>query len=409
MIRFLADTWRDALLRPVAMAAPNSSVYIEIAAPDFRFILALGLAVLALISVRKANRRPPDWLPTLALFALIFLSFIPWMHTTGNGRYFMPYLLLIGPLCIALINLLQSTANMKVFLTIAVLGLQGFALYQNTPWRPVDSWTWIEWKDAPYLPLEFAKEAIDPEAIYVTIAVPTYSLAAPLLPASSRWINISTFGSSDKDKQSALYAPVKKALLSGKPLNLFMVSAPRSMKDGSIQPDQNAINQITPYLEAHDLRLKSPTNCQLIKSKSMAPTGFIVTEESPAERTRVIEQSGFWICPIEYAVAPKQSKSHDCLSNSMPRHCLRRWRRSVRASLNSGQQGVSYHRSGFQRRYGVSDSFLIATGDGHLYFKYDRTLNPQLIGKAEDVLAPGFAFDCTKFKGRAGLPWEREI
>ena len=38
MIRFLADTWRDALLRPVAMAAPNSSVYIEIAAPDFRFI-----------------------------------------------------------------------------------------------------------------------------------------------------------------------------------------------------------------------------------------------------------------------------------------------------------------------------------------------------------------------------------
>ncbi len=408
MIRFLADTWRDALLRPVAMAAPNSSVYIEIAAPDFRFILALGLAVLALISVRKANRRPPDWLPTLALFALIFLSFIPWMHTTGNGRYFMPYLILIGPLCIALINLLQSTANMKVFLTIAVLGLQGFALYQNTPWRPVDSWTWIEWKDAPYLPLEFAKEAIDPEAIYVTIAVPTYSLAAPLFPASSRWINISTFGSSDTDKQSALYAPVKKALQSGKPLKLFMVSAPRSMKDGSIQPDQNAINQITPYLEAHDLRLKSPTNCQLIKSKSMAPTGFIVTEESPAARERVIEQSGFWICPIEYAVSPRQSNAltaeqlgAKALFEKMEQICPR--------FFNPGQQGVSYHRSGFQRRYSVSDSFLIATGDGHLYFKYDRTLNPQLIGTAEDVLSPGFSFDCTKFKGRAGLPWEREI
>ncbi|MBK9198132.1 hypothetical protein [Candidatus Skiveiella danica] len=272
----------------------------------------------------------------------------------------------------------------------------------------MDSWTWIEWKDAPYLPLEFAKEAIDPEAIYVTIAVPTYSLAAPLLPASSRWINISTFGSSDKDKQSALYAPVKKALLSGKPLNLFMVSAPRSMKDGSVQPDQNAINQITPYLEAHDLRLKSPTNCQLIKSKSMAPTGFIVTEESPAARERVIEQSGFWICPIEYAVSPRQSNAltaeqlgAKALFEKMEQICPR--------FFNPGQQGVSYHRSGFQRRYSVSDSFLIATGDGHLYFKYDRTLNPQLIGTAEDVLSPGFSFDCTKFKGRAGLPWEREI
>ena len=408
MIRFLADTWRDALLRPVAMAAPNSSVYIEIAAPDFRFVLALGLGVLALISVWKSKPRPPGWLPTLALFALIFLSFIPWMRMTGNGRYFMPYLILIGPLCIALINLIRSTTNMKAFLVAAVLGIQGVALFQNTPWRPMDSWTWIKWERAPYLPIEFNKKAIDPEAIYVTISVPTYSLAAPLFPASSRWINISTFDSSDTDKQSALYAPVKKALQSGKPLKLFMVSAPRSMKDGSIQPDQNAINQITPYLEAHDLRLKSPTNCQLIKSKSMAPTGFIVTEESPAARERVIEQSGFWICPIEYAVSPRQSNAltaeqlgAKALFEKMEQICPR--------FFNPGQQGVSYHRSGFQRRYSVSDSFLIATGDGHLYFKYDRTLNPQLIGTAEDVLSPGFSFDCTKFKGRAGLPWEREI
>ncbi|MBK8360434.1 MAG: hypothetical protein IPL15_16225 [Comamonadaceae bacterium] len=224
----------------------------------------------------------------MALFALVFLSFIPWMHTTGNGRYFMPYLLLIGPLCIALINLLQSTANMKVFLVDCGPG--------HTRVRPVSEhaleahglWTWIQWNDPPYLPLEFPKEAIDPKTTYVTISVPTYSLAAPLFPASSRWINISTFDSSDTDKQSALYAPVKKALQSGKPLKLFMVSAPRSMKDGSIQPDQNAINQITPYLEAHDLRLRSPTDCQLIKSKSMAPTGFIVTEESPAARERVL-------------------------------------------------------------------------------------------------------------------------
>lgn len=408
MIRFLADTWRDALLRPVAMAAPNSSVYIEIAAPDFRFVLALGLAVLALISVRKAKSRPPGWLPTLALFALIFLSFIPWMQTTGNGRYFMPYLILIGPLCIALINLIQSTANMKMFLAIGVLGLQGFALYQNTPWRPVDSWTWIEWKDAPYLPLEFDQQAVDPEAIYLTIATPTYSLAAPLFPASSRWINISTFGSSERDKQSALYAPVKQALQSGKPLKLFMVSAPRSMKDGSVQPDQSAINQITPYLEAHDLRLKSPTNCLLIKSKSMAPSGFIVTGESPAERARVAEHSGFWVCPIEYAVSSRQvtaltaeQLSAKALFEKMEQICPR--------FFTPGEQGVSYHRSGFQRRYSISDSFLIATGDGHLYFKYDRTLNPQLIGKTDEVLSPGFTFDCTKFKGRAGLPWEREI
>ena len=139
MIRFLADTWRDAILRPVAMAAPNSSVYIEIAAPDFRFAIALVLAVLVLISTRKTRHRLTVWLPTLALFALVFLSFIPWMHTTGNGRYFMPYLILIGPLCIALINLMQNTAGMKLFLVAAVLGIQGFALNLNNPWRSTTS------------------------------------------------------------------------------------------------------------------------------------------------------------------------------------------------------------------------------------------------------------------------------
>jgi hypothetical protein len=78
----------------------------------------------------------------------------------------------------------------------------------------------------------------------VTIA-PTYSLVAPLLPASSRWIN-SRHLARDGQRTSSLpfTAPVKKALLESKSLKLFMVSAPRSMKEGSVQPDQNAINTI---------------------------------------------------------------------------------------------------------------------------------------------------------------------
>jgi hypothetical protein len=263
MIRFLADTWRDAILRPVAMAAPNSSVYIEIAAPDFRFAIALVLAVLVLISTRKTKLQPQGWLPTVALFTLVFLSFIPWMQTTGNGRYFMPYLILIGPLCIALINLMQNTVGMKIFLVAAVLGIQGFALNLNNPWRSWDAWTWIPWKDAPFLSLELPKEGIDPHTTYVTIAVPTFSLAAPLLPASSRWINLATFGPADEQDQSPIYAPIRKTLRESRSLKLFMAAAPRSMLENSSQPDQYAINAITPHLEAHDLKLKIPrsANC----------------------------------------------------------------------------------------------------------------------------------------------------
>ena len=408
MIRFLADTWRDAILRPVAMAAPNSSVYIEIAAPDFRFAIALVLAVLVLISNRKTRHRLTVWLPTLALFALVFLSFIPWMQTTGNGRYFMPYLILIGPLCIALINLMQNTVGMKIFLVAAVLGIQGFALNLNNPWRSWDAWTWIPWKDAPYLSLELPKEGIDPHTTYVTIAVPTFSLAAPLLPASSRWINLATFGPADEQDQSPIYAPIRKTLRESRSLKLFMAAAPRSMLENSSQPDQYAINAITPHLEAHDLKLKIPTECQLLRSKSMVHRAFFYGDETPAEKARIIDQSGFWICSIEYSrtmkkvTAPSvEELNAKVLFEKMEKICPR--------FFNPGQQHVKPRSPGFYRRYGGSDSFLIATKDGYLYFKYDRALNPQLIEKAEEVLSPGFTYDCTKFKGRAGLPWEREI
>lgn len=408
MIRFLADTWRDALLRPVAMAAPNSAVYIEIAAPDFRFVMAIGLAVLALISVRKAKVRPSSWLPTFALFALVFLSFIPWMRTTGNGRYFMPYLILIGPLCVGLIHLLQNTPNMKAFLVAAAMGIQGVALYQNTPWKPMDGWAWHSWNEPPYFSLDLPKDGLDPDTTYVTISFPTYSLVAPLFPASSRWINIVSYGRPESDEPSPLYTPVKKALLESKSLKLFMSSAPRSMIGSSVQPDQTAINTINGYLEPHDLRLMTPTDCQLAKSKSMAQRAFFYVEDTPAEKARIRDLSGFWICSIEHAIFPKKPNTISAeelrakaLFEKMEKLCPR--------FFNHGQKLVNRHPSGFQRRYSDSDSFMIATADGHLYFKYYRTLNPQLIGKAEDVLSPGFSFDCTKFKGRAGLPWEREI
>lgn len=408
MIRFLADTWRDALLRPVAMAAPNNSVYIEIAAPDFRFVLALGLIALVLISARKIKPDPRGWRPTLALSILIFFSFISWMQTTGNGRYFMPFLLFIGPLCIALINLLPSTTNMKAFLVVLVIGTQGMALYQNSPWEPHDSWGWLPWKEAPYFSIELPQEGLDPNTTYLTPVMPTYSLVAPLFPASVHWINLAAFEASETGKDSKLYAPVKKALQDGKSLKLFFVASPRAMIKETVQPNEKAIASINSYIEAHDLRLKIPTDCLLAKSKSLSFSQFIDTDEKAEEKARYLEQSGFWICTVEYSVSQNEPRvltteevNAKALFEKMEHNCP--------DFFAPGQETLRHHSAGFQRRYLSSDSYLIATTDGHLYFKYDRALNPQLIGKAEDVLSPGFTYDCTKFKGRAGLPWEREI
>src|SRR5688572_17858799 len=106
MIRFMPDTWRDAILRPIAMAAPDSGVYIEIMAPDLRFAMIGLLLLIWTMVIWRVKWRPT---PTLMLLVFVVTAFVPWLATTGNGRYFIPILLAAGPLCIALIYHLPYT------------------------------------------------------------------------------------------------------------------------------------------------------------------------------------------------------------------------------------------------------------------------------------------------------------
>lgn len=65
------------------------------------------------------------------------------------------------------------------------------------------------------------------------------------------------------------------------------------MIESSVQPDQTAINTINGYLELHDLRLRTPTDCQLAKSKSMAQRAFFYAEDTPAEKARIRISAAF--------------------------------------------------------------------------------------------------------------------
>ena len=98
MNRFMPDTWWEALLRPIAMAAPDSHTYVEMMAPDLRFAFAILLALLLLLAYR---RRTADR-PLLVLLALVVLAFAPWLASSGNGRYFVAFLLLAGFVVVAL-------------------------------------------------------------------------------------------------------------------------------------------------------------------------------------------------------------------------------------------------------------------------------------------------------------------
>ncbi len=412
MIRLMADTWQEAVLRPIAMAAPNGWVYTEIMAPDFRFLFALGLAVVLLIAVLSGRWKLDGQRPVWLLLALIFVSFIPWMATTGNGRYFMPYLLLIGPLCIALIRLIPVTGSMKMSVAAIFIGLQGLAVYQNSPWTPFDSWASTSWKNNPYLTIDIDSGAIDPEATYVSISNLSFSFAAPLFPRSSRWVNLSLFNGVDVTNDAGLYKPVRDILGNAKSLKLFQRAQPREMLDETGIPNIKAIAAINSYLQPHRLKVNEPKDCKLLKSRGFSSSNIKLAGESTKERERVLDMSGFWVCSLQYPVGSGSGSGAPAILSDSERRAkmvFEKMEQLCPRFFAPGQNIVGTHPAGHTRAYANSDSSLIITRNGDIYFTYARTLNPQLVARAEDILKTDSTFDCNKFKGRAGLPWEREI
>ena len=408
MIRFMPDTWQDAVLRPLAMADPNGGVYVEILAPDFRFVFALGLAIALLASMLTKTQIGKGFRAVLLLFGLVFLSFVPWMATTGNGRYFMTYLILVGPLCIGLVSKLSCSRSMKASVAMLVLGLQGFALYQNNPWKPFDSWASIPWNAAPYFSIDIDPASLEPATTYISVSSMSLSLVAPQFPADSRWVNLSVFDGSDVSQNSTIYEPVRKILQTSSSLKLFQRSAPRAMLEGSDQPNQTAIKTINGYLQPHRLAIKEPTDCKLLTSKSLLFQTMLSTDESAQEKARISDKAGFWICSLQYPVAlppmlvlSDGARKAKAIFEKMETLCPR--------FFAPGQTLVGNHSAGHARAYSSSDSSLIVTRDGDLYVKNMRAMNPERIGRVDEVLKQGYNIDCTKFKGRSGLPWDRDI
>jgi hypothetical protein len=352
-------------------------------------------------------KRPnADRWPVLILLGLTFLSFVLWMATSGNGRYFMPYLVLVGPLCIGLVNILSCTKGMKASIVLLVLGMQGFALFQNNPWKPFNSWGGTPWLDAPYFSIDIDPKAIDPNTTYITVTKLSMSLLAPQFPAASRWVNLSVFEGSDVSKPSRIYDPVVKILRASSSLKLFQRSKRQWMQTGTDQPNQSAINAFNKDLLPHRLAIKVPTDCKLLASKSRGFSGLQATSDNADEASR--HTPGFWICTLQYPVvtAPtvqlpesgvKAAKVFEKMESLCPRF------------FPPGQIRVDKHPLGYTRAYLGSDTSLILTHDGDLYVKNELALDPEKIGMADEVLNDRHSMDCTKFRGRSGLPWEREI
>lgn len=394
MIRFLPDSLRDAIWRPLAMAAPDGGVYVEIIAPDFRFLFILLLVVGWLVLARGNQRRLS---PALILFAFTTLAFVPWLATSGNGRYFIPFLLIAGPLSIGLLHLLPGTRGLRLCLAVLMVAWQAFLVYQNEPWR---SWNYVSWKEAPAFGIDVPPEVAAEPATYVTLASISYSLIAPRFHPESRWINISALEGISGTSSDELRA---QALIAAQgPLKLIFPTVPGGQDDERIDPELGVA--IDDLLARQGLSIDNVAQCRILRSDGLSKMVARRLTEVPAGQKTV---HGFWLCPLARHASTRARKSEvvpvraEQVFQKMEALCPRIFRPGEVVSLKIPAGAV--------RGYPGSDFKLYVLNDGKVWYKYVRALNPVMLGEIGSILDPAFKMDCDHIQGRSGLPWERGI
>lgn len=405
-MRFQPDTWLEALLRPLAMAAPDANVYVEIMAPDFRFAFALALLVL-LAGLCLARRRPA---PAVAagplasravravalLAAALAASFVPWLATTGNGRYFLPGLLVVGPVCVGLAWQLPLTRSLRLTLAAGMVALQALAVQQSAPWR---AWTMVAWREPPYFQLELPRELRAQPGTYVTLSAISYSLLAPMFHPQSRWISLYNAPFPDSDTPDgrrtegflAAAAPGSLTLLAPAVVGTL---TPQRLPDARVSAALN--QQLAPFRLA-----LGPQSCRFLASRSLADMGL--GEKTAQQRA----QSGFWLCPLERpaqgaASGIARGRRHDAVFRALEAQCPRLF-------PPGGDRDSVALPAGEVRSYLRAEMKVYVYDSGEVYYKYYRALNPVLVGTADELLAGRVRLDCGRIRGRSGLPWAREI
>jgi len=389
MIRFEPDTWVDAVMRPFAMAAPDANVYVEIPAPDLRFAVLVFLAIAALLAWRRLGAKRK---PVLVLLAFTALSMWPWLGTSGNGRYYIPLLLAVGPLCVGLIALLPLTRYFRFFLALLVLALQVFVVAQNSPWG---AWAWLAWKDAPYFHVDAPPDKGEQPVTYVTISSISYSLIAPQFPASARWINLSAASPRDA-------AWAQQFIAQANSLTLVAPSI-RQQMTADRQPTEEVRTALDALLIPQKLSLEPGKPCSFLPSKGLAGIAIRNGREDDARSA----EFGFWLCPLRYPVM--SSAATKPTAPPLTQAVFDRVEQLCPRFFQPGTGVTQIIFGGVVRHYSESDTRVYVLDDSAVLYKFWRALNPVQIGSIDDVLSGRATIDCANIRGRSGLPWEREI
>lgn len=183
--RFQPRSLVDALEFPLRMMNPETMTYAEISAPDLRFA-ALLLAVVALAAVALARRRSPLFAGADVSFAAFFFTAaVAWIGTSGNARYGLLVLLLVGPCLARLVDAVTGARPARVILTVVLVAqVVAVALISPTRWFITERWS------AEWFPFVVPERAQREPTLYLVMESQSMMSVAPFLHPQSSFVNL---------------------------------------------------------------------------------------------------------------------------------------------------------------------------------------------------------------------------
>ncbi len=193
-IRFVPQSWSEALARPFEMASPYSMVHTEPSSPDLRYAVLVVVVLLAILrtgigsltGARQDIEQSAAASRALWLLSLGFLlAWALWLMNSGNSRYFMPMGLLAGLLVAMMLDWAVRSKRLRAISLVGVIGTQALQIGFGADTR----WNESSW-DRHWFQVAIAEELTRAPSQYLSVDIKSSSFYLPFLAPGSGLVNL---------------------------------------------------------------------------------------------------------------------------------------------------------------------------------------------------------------------------
>ena len=400
-LRFMPADWVEAIARPLAMADPQANVYYEIIAPDLRPLAALiGLALVGW-RIAAGHRCPVGLVRAAPLLCYIAVVWTAWLATTGNGRYFIPGLQLIGPALVAIF----ATGALPNTLAASSAALVAAGVLWPILDQPLTRWDHRSSAalSAPFLDVRIPEALASRPVTYVTIGSHAYGVLALAAHPDSPRLNLPGAWVVPPEGPGASSVLDVLSRASG----LVVVApahydpAPGTGSARVLPPD---VGTFSDALSTYGIAVG---NACLLDTR----TALSIAPPPAAGAVPVGQLAGFHFCDARFdpdlRVRAIQAARTDPRKASIAR-AFDRIEDACPRIFAPARQATSTRGLWAERRYAASDTRLYVDASGHASYAVFGLPDPILLGPVGSILSPNWKAPCDGLPARYLLPWRRD-